>query len=637
MNQKKKILFLSVLLMTIGFASISTVLYLNGETSVASNTGDFDVYFSKTVENGVENNTIIQDKTHIAFTTELTGLDDTYVLEYDVTNASKQYDANIVMNCTGGNEYLRVENKFNTEKVLPARTTRSGVLTLTVIKAVMEETSVSISCEITGNAQERDNVGGDTITEEPTDFLKNGYFGTMVIRNFKTEIYGSESEYTTQYNEACGDETSDTCKTFTDDYETKWIAWWETKEDLGCSPYSSKVESLTIKATKEVPENAIRSWDASEGNKRTIMGYTLDEDNDGMYEVYIGGNGGVLAPPDSEYLFLNFSEATTINGLENLDTSNVINMYGMLASLENVVTLDVSSFDMSNVTDMSFMFDYCPKLEEIILGEIDTSNVTNMEQAFSRCDNLYSLDVSHLDTSNVTNMSEMFSGCWSLTSIDVSHFNTSNVTDMTHMFSYCLVLPSLDLSNFDTSNVTSMLSMFEGDYKLSSLDISSFNTTKVTDMGWMFRSCKEITNINLQHFDTSNVTNMTRMFEECNALTTLDLSNFDTSNVTSMYNMFNGCSNLTTLDISSFDTSQVKEMRGMFANCSKLTTTITIRGTKCTSYAKKYSSDLGMFEGATTEEGASITVNYTEDASTLVDNMIATKSSTSNVIKGNVV
>ena len=41
-----------------------------------------------------------------------------------------------------------------------------------------------------------------------------------------------------------------------------------------------------------------------------------------------------------------------------------------------------------------------------------------------------------------------------------------------------------------------------------------------------------------------------------------------------------------------------------------------------------------MFIGAATKDGACITVNYIADASTLVDNMIATKSASSNIVKG---
>ncbi len=164
--KRKSILLLAIIFMSIGFASVSTVLYLNGQTDIASNISDFDVYFSKSYENGVENNALIKDKTHIAFSTELKKIDETYILDYEVTNASKQYDTNVTMNCTGGNEYIRVTNEFETNEVLPARTIRPGKLTLTVLQGVTKEVRVEISCEIQGNAQERTEAGGESFDKE---------------------------------------------------------------------------------------------------------------------------------------------------------------------------------------------------------------------------------------------------------------------------------------------------------------------------------------------------------------------------------------------------------------------------------------------------------------------------------------
>lgn len=101
-----------------------------------------------------------------------------------------------------------------------------------------------------------------------------------------------------------------------------------------------------------------------------------------------------------------------------------------------------------------------------------------------------------------------------------------------------------------------------------------------------------------------------------------------------MTSMFAGCKNLEKLDLSGFDTSNVTSMTEMFYNCQKLTTTITIRGTKCTSYAANDYGDKGMFSSSATTN-ARITVNYSKDASSLVDQMIATKKySNCNVVKG---
>ncbi|EOS7783559.1 BspA family leucine-rich repeat surface protein [Enterococcus hirae] len=68
------------------------------------------------------------------------------------------------------------------------------------------------------------------------------------------------------------------------------------------------------------------------------------------------------------------------------------------------------------------------------LSQLDTSNVTDMSKMFKGMSSITSLDVSGFDTSKVTNMQHMFSGMSSVTSLDVSGFDTSNVTDMANMF-----------------------------------------------------------------------------------------------------------------------------------------------------------------------------------------------------------
>ena len=213
-----------------------------------------------------------------------------------------------------------------------------------------------------------------------------------------------------------------------------------------------------------------------------------------------------------------------------------------------------------------------------------------------------------------------------------NNFNTSEVTSMYGMFFYCSSLTSLDLSSFNTSNVTDMYDMFNGCSSLTSLDLSSFNTSKITDMSKMFYRCSSLISLDLSSFNTSKITDMSEMFYNCSSLTSLDLSSFNTTNVTNMGEMFEGCSSLTSLNLSSFNTSSIVIMYAMFKGCSKLTTTITINITDYNSISQSYYSD--MFSDAATEPNALITVNYTEDTSTIVDNMIATKSSNSNVVKG---
>ncbi|MFN6833023.1 BspA family leucine-rich repeat surface protein, partial [Enterococcus hirae] len=104
--------------------------------------------------------------------------------------------------------------------------------------------------------------------------------------------------------------------------------------------------------------------------------------------------------------------------------------------------------DLTNVTEIEG------------LSQLDTSNVTDMSKMFKGMSSITSLDVSGFDTSNVTNMQHMFSGMSSVTSLDVSGFDTSNVTDMANMFRGMSSVTSLDVSGFDTSKVTDMSDMF---------------------------------------------------------------------------------------------------------------------------------------------------------------------------------
>ena len=210
-------------------------------------------------------------------------------------------------------------------------------------------------------------------------------------------------------------------------------------------------------------------------------------------------------------------------------------------------------------------FLYCSNLTSIENIEfLDTSIVVNMKQMFGACSSLTSLDLSGFDTSNVTDISGMFGVCSSLTSLDLSSFDTSNVTDMSQMFQQAGLKGKLDLSNFNTSNVKTMRSMFSTCNELTEIDLTGFDTTNVTTMYMMFGSAKsfdynKIKKIyGLNGFNTENVTDMTAMFQRCNQLEELDLSSFNTSNVEVTSNMFSSCASLKKIKgMNALDTSRI--------------------------------------------------------------------------------
>jgi surface protein len=339
------------------------------------------------------------------------------------------------------------------------------------------------------------------------------------------------------------------------------------------STYKEKIKTITFENNINIPDNAIKTWDIGIAQNGNVMAYVLLNESDSTYyDLFIQSNSQLYANEDMSNWFKDLIETCEINGLNLLNTSSTTNMQYMFAKTGYK----------------------CSTLDLNLDSNFDTSNVTNMYQMFYYTgyqSTKLTLDVSNFDTSNVTNMCSMFFG------------TGSNVTNL-----------YLDTSNFNTSKVTTMKSMF---YQ------TGRNSTKVL--------------VDVSNFDTSNVTNMSGMFNMTGFQDTsfkLDVSNFDTHNVTNMSNMFSatGYSNPNfELDTSNFDTSSLIDTSGMFysvgSKSNKLVTSITIRNSNINSYEN-------TFLGAATLSGAQIIVNYTSETEDLIEKLIATKSSESNIVKG---
>ena len=242
----------------------------------------------------------------------------------------------------------------------------------------------------------------------------------------------------------------------------------------------------------------------------------------------------------------------------------------------NITTVDFdeSFADYTGLNNTSFMFYNLTSLQSVNhLDRLNTTNVIEMRNMFRMCNNLTNLDVTSLNTEKVTSMERMFADCHALTELDVSSFNTKNVTNMSYMFAWCKALTSLDLSNFNTENVTDMNNMFATCNALTTLDVSNFNTENVTNMSSMFSSCFALTDLDVSNFNTAKVKYMSSMFSICSSLTKLDVSNFNMESVTSMASMFSGCKNLTTIYCDKDWYKQglaANQMSGMFGSCNSL-------------------------------------------------------------------
>lgn len=187
-------------------------------------------------------------------------------------------------------------------------------------------------------------------------------------------------------------------------------------------------------------------------------------------------------------------EASKPDGAYSLNEGRTIPMWVTKHDVAIQKVIFDDSFAKARPTTCLCWFFGCTNLKNIEgINNLNTTEVTDMGAMFRNCSSLTDLDVSGFDTRKVTTMGTMFSGCSKLSTLDVSGFDTKNVTDMYCMFNKCSGLTTLNVSGFDTKNVTNMREMFSGCSKLATIYVSDkFVTTNVTEGKSMFNMCKAL-------------------------------------------------------------------------------------------------------------------------------------------------
>ncbi|WP_228012177.1 DUF285 domain-containing protein [Enterococcus hirae] len=323
-------------------------------------------------------------------------------------------------------------------------------------------------------------------------------------------------------------------------------------------------------------------------------------DAEGIKKIVLSGK--VVAPKNSRLLFSGNTPAekltnvTEIEGLSQLDTSNVTDMWKMFKDMSSITSLDVSGFDTSNVTDMRSMFYGMSSVTSLDVSNFDTSKVTFMSYMFADAP-LKKLTLG--DTFKFVEANASLTSAWKredgkgtfYSAEDfMKNYGTGDLTAGTYV--------SVETDTWGTSPYmfdkdTGTLTIGAGE--LSGYKESPWSSNKVDNKAikkivlagkvvapensnYLFSTStvgKDLTNVTeiegLSQLDTSNVTDMSKMFKGMSSITSLDVSGFDTSNVTDMANMFRGMSSVTSLDVSGFDTSNVTTMENMFYNISSVT------------------------------------------------------------------
>ena len=206
--KRKSAIIIAILIMCVGFAAISTTLIINGSAKVSENADDFSVIFTKATLDGTDvyKNVISEDKKTITFeTTDLKTLNQTSVLNYEVTNNSSNYDAEVTVNCKVKEnttaKYTSIKNELeNNATIIKAKTSLNGTLTVTLNKTATEEVRENYVCELTFNAVERDELGVAPINLY--NMIKNNTDTTTVIDyKVRSGVSGTNGIYTTTATE----------------------------------------------------------------------------------------------------------------------------------------------------------------------------------------------------------------------------------------------------------------------------------------------------------------------------------------------------------------------------------------------------------------------------------------------------
>lgn len=182
------LIFGTIAFMAVAFAAVTTSLIINGSLSIGTNRADFGIYFSKAFldSKDVSNRVISTDGQSLTFETrKLNTLGDSTKLEYEVTNASKNYDALVRINCEYTNldentsedilaEYIDLDYSFEDE-VIPPRSVSNGTISVFLKKSIVKDITVGLSCSLEVDAQERDTLVDNSDISSPDEYDFSAY------------------------------------------------------------------------------------------------------------------------------------------------------------------------------------------------------------------------------------------------------------------------------------------------------------------------------------------------------------------------------------------------------------------------------------------------------------------------------
>ena len=327
--KKKSAIIIAIILMSIGFASISTTLIINGNAKVSENNEDFSVIFTAASIDGNDvYATAVDDtkKTIIFTTSELKALGQTSILTYEVTNNSSQYDANVSVTCVPKDgttaKYTSIKNKLDNDATkVSAKSSVNGTLTITLNKTSTEAVTEEYTCKLEFNAVERDALGEDI--PDPVSFTSDSWktiqkavqtgntnnYNVGDTKEVDLESFGTHTVRISNMS-ACTTETSETACGFVVEFadiismqkfnnsETNVGGWKDSK-------LRTYINGTMYNTLPSELQNVISSTKVISGHGRTSVEKNF-ETQDKLYllsghEVYEDGTSDQISPYDTSY------------------------------------------------------------------------------------------------------------------------------------------------------------------------------------------------------------------------------------------------------------------------------------------------------------------------------------------------
>lgn len=135
--------------------------------------------------------------------------------------------------------------------------------------------------------------------------------------------------------------------------------------------------------------------------------------------------------------------------------SNLFNNNFHFSHFESLIAFYAINCDISRKKSMKNMFKSCCSLEYVYLEDWDTSNIENFWGMFINCYNLKTLEgLENWDLDSARNMESMFESCISLEDVSfLSDWDMSNVENIFEMFRDCYSLNDVSCLNWRFNNL----------------------------------------------------------------------------------------------------------------------------------------------------------------------------------------